>query len=93
MWTVTVYRDNGFSGENYSKQFDNEEDAYEFFDSEIRIEFEEEIEQGLVSDNELQNIINAGIYTYENDAYEVTITLETYDESTPYEYGKDQDYI
>lgn len=76
MWAVTVYRDNGYSEENYSKQFDDEDDAINFFSDEVKYEFDEEIESGLVSDQEIQNIINQGIYIYESDAYDVTISLE-----------------
>lgn len=76
MWTVTIYRDNGYSGENYTKHFKKEEDAYNYFEEEIKIEFEEEIEEGLVSPQEIQNILNNNIYRYENDKYEVVISLD-----------------
>ena len=76
MWAVTVYRDNGYSEENYSKHFKEEENALSFFSDEIKYEFEEEIDMGVVADQEVQNIINQGIYIYESDTYEVTISLE-----------------
>jgi hypothetical protein len=86
LWIVTIYRDNGYSGENYVKKFDTEDEAYDFFSEEVKSEFTEEIEDGLVSDQEVQNIINNGIYTYESEAYEVTITLELGDIEDGEEY-------
>lgn len=76
MWAVTVYRDNGYSEENYANHFEDENDAITFFSDEIKYEFDEEIETGVVSDQEVQNIVNQGIYIYESDAYDVTISLE-----------------
>ena len=81
MWTVTVYKDNGYGGENYTKRFYEEDNALEFFSEEIKDEFRDEIEQGLVSDQEIQNIINNNIYTYDSEDYEVSISLEYIDEN------------
>lgn len=85
MWTVTVYRDNGYSGENYAKNFEDEDEALDFFAEEVKDEFREEIEEGLVSDQEIQNIVNNNIYTYDSEDYEVTISLE--------ESNDEEDYI
>ncbi|AGO48996.1 hypothetical protein N356_gp103 [Cellulophaga phage phi14:2] len=84
MWIVTVYRDNGYSGENYTKKFDDEDDAIDFFTEEVKDEFREEIEEGLVSDQEIQNIVNNNIYTYDSEDYEVTISLELIDDEEDY---------
>lgn len=80
MWIVSVYRDLGYSIENYNKYFKDEDKAYDHFDVEIKKEFEFEIAEGFVSDQEIQNIINAGRYRYENDEKQVLIYIEEVDE-------------
>lgn len=76
MWSVHIFRDNGYSTENFTKKFEEEDDAYDFFSDEVKGEFDSEIESGLVSDQEIQNIINNSIYTYSDEKYDVTISLE-----------------
>lgn len=80
MWVITVYKDYGNHGENFSKTFKDETLADEFFELEIRNEFDYEIEHGLVSDQEIQNIINARSYIFYSDEKEITITMEEYNE-------------
>ena len=76
MWVVTIYRDYGYHGENYSKSFDEEDEAYDYFEEEIRNEFDSEIEQGLIVDQEIQNILDNGIYRYETEKIEILIQIE-----------------
>ncbi len=87
MWRVTIYRDNHYSIESYSKHFKTQEDAEDFFSDEIRQEFDEEIETGVMSDQEIQDIINSAFYTFEDDEYQVNISLELASEE------EDNDYI
>lgn len=91
MWTVTVYREDGYDIESYTKRFYEEDNALEFFEEEVKDEFRNEIEKGLISDQEIQNIINNNIYTYDSEEYEVTISLEVEDELDDQE--EEDDYI
>lgn len=75
-WVITVYKEYGSHGENYTKTFNDEETALTFFEEEIRDEFDYEIEHGLVSDQELQNIIDNKSYAYYSDDKEIYIVLE-----------------
>lgn len=76
MWRVNIYKD--VYGEVYTdeKVFEKETDAYIFFEDEIKIEFEDEIMDGLISDQRIQDIIGEGVYAFEDEETEIVITLE-----------------
>lgn len=76
MWIVRVYKDTPYNLTNYSKVFKYEDDALEYFDDEIREEFNHEIREGLVSDQELTNIVDSGFYFFSNEDKEIQISLE-----------------
>lgn len=78
-WIVSVYRDLGYSIEQYTKHFKDEADAYNLFEEEIKSEFEYEIAEALVSDQEIQNILNAERYRYETDNKQILISIERND--------------
>lgn len=80
MWIVTVYRDNNYSIESYDKTFSEQVDAESFFADEIKHEFDDQIENGTISNQEVQDIINTAFYTYEDEDYQVSITLEMHSE-------------
>ena len=76
MWIITVYKDYGNHGENFSKQFIEESDAEEFLEMEIKSEFDFEITEGLITDQEVQNMINNRGYIYFDQNKEVSIIME-----------------
>lgn len=80
MWKVTIYKDYGYDIINYSKTFIDEDNAYDFFSNEIKNEFDSEIEQGLISDQEIQNIINNDYYRFESEDKEILIHIEELDD-------------
>lgn len=77
MWLVKIHRDIvGKSLVSYSKIFDDEDEAYDFFEEEVKDEFRNEIKEGLVTDQEIQNIINNEMYFYDTDSKEILIRIE-----------------
>ena len=76
MYLVTIYKDLGYDIVNYSKSFKTEDDAYDMYEEEILKEFDYEIENGLISNQELQNILNSYYYDYYSDEREILIKLE-----------------
>lgn len=80
MWEVTIYKDYGYDIVSYSKLFNNEWNAYDFFEEEIKDEFRSEIREGLVSDQEIQNIINNDYYRFESDNKEILISIKEIDD-------------
>lgn len=82
MWIVNIYKDKYNGLTSYSKVFDEEEDAFDFFEAEIKEEFDYEIKNGLVTDQEIQNIISNQNYTYEDDKEEIMMSIkEVYEEN------------
>lgn len=75
MWEVTVYKDYGYNVTSFSKTFEEEDDAYDFFEGELREEFEIEIIEGLLTDQEFQDMINKGEYKYTDDKREIYISI------------------
>jgi len=74
-WIVNIYKDDRGSLTSYSRAFKDEDDAYDFFELEIKDEFLYEIQQGLVTDQEIQNIISNNMYRYEDDNKEIEISI------------------
>jgi len=80
-WEVKINKDNGYEQTNYSAEFIDEQEAEDYFKLLITDEFDSEITEGLVSDQEIQNIVNNRYYFYENNQREILIELKEQNES------------
>lgn len=75
-YTVTFYKSDGWDTQEMHKQASSREQAEEIFEGFLRKELENEIQEGHISDQEFTNIVCNGIYMYNTDDTEVTISIE-----------------
>lgn len=65
---------------NLEKDIADEEKAYDLFEELVREELEYEIGEGLISDQELQNIYSNMSYRFENEKETVFLQIEEINE-------------
>lgn len=75
-YTVTYYKSDGYNVIESHKNVKSKEQANETFEKYLKKELKNEIQKGYISDKEIQNIISNGIYIYNTDDVEVTISIE-----------------
>jgi len=80
MYKVIKYKEGSGIFINIEKEIINEDEAYEYFEELIREELEYEIGEGLLSDQELQNIYANMDYRYEDENNVILLQIEEINE-------------
>lgn len=80
MYKVIKYKEGKGVFVNIEKEIVDEEKAYDFFEELVREELEYEIGEGLISDQELQNIYSNMNYRFEDEMNIVLLQIEEINE-------------
>jgi len=80
MYKVIKYKEGKGIYINIEKEISDEEKAYDLFEELVREELEYELGEGLVSDQELTNILSNMAYRYEDENSIVLLQIEEIDE-------------
>ena len=80
MYKVIKYKEGKGIYINIEKEISDEEKAYNLFEELVREELEYELGEGLVSDQELTNILSNMAYRYEDENSIVLLQIEEIDE-------------
>lgn len=76
MYKITKYKESPDIFINLEKIIKDEEKAHDYFEEIVREELDYEIEEGLISDQELQNIYSNMTYRFEDETNITFLEIE-----------------
>lgn len=90
-YTVTYYKSDGWNTIEKNKQASTKEKAEEIFENFLRKELDNELKEGHISDQEFTNIVCNGIYIYNTEELDLTISIELTEDVFGFELDEEYD--